>query len=69
MNPILVTVILCIVCVAAGIAAGFFAGERYRKHTAELAIGSAEEEAKRIVNDAIKSAEGKKKEAVLEGNL
>ncbi|ARP49698.1 MULTISPECIES: ribonuclease Y [Caproicibacterium] len=67
MNPILVTVILCIVCVAAGIAAGFFAGERYRKHTAELAIGSAEEEAKRIVNDAIKSAEGKKKEAVLEG--
>ena len=30
-------------------------------------IGSAEEEAKRIVSDAIKSAEAKKKEVVLEG--
>ena len=66
LNPVIV-IVLCIVCFAAGIAAGFFAGERHRKQTAELAIGSAEEEAKRIVNDALKSAQAKQKETILEG--
>ena len=32
-----------------------------------MEIGSAEQEAKRIVGDAIKTAESKKREAVLEG--
>ena len=44
-----------------------FAGIAIRKNSAEKEIGSAEEEAKRIVSDAIKSAEAKKKEVVLEG--
>ena len=39
----------------------------YRKNKAESEIGSAEQEAKRIVADAVKSAEAKKKEIVLEG--
>lgn len=44
----------------------FIFGMTYRKHKAESEIGSAEEQAKRILSDAMKSAEAKKKEAVLE---
>nr|WP_313293375.1 ribonuclease Y [Faecalispora jeddahensis] len=45
----------------------FFAGIGHRKKVAESVIGSAEQEAKRIVSDAIKAAEAKKKETILEG--
>ena len=45
---------------------GFVAGEIYRKKVAEKAIGSATEEAKRIVNNALTTAESKKREAILE---
>ena len=38
----------------------------YRKKVAEREISSAEDEAKRIINDAIKSAERKKREALVE---
>ena len=31
----------------------FIAGSNHRKHTAEAEIGSAEQEAKRLVNEAI----------------
>ena len=41
-------------------------GGENRKRTAEAKIGSAEEEAKRIVNDAIKAAEQKRKETIIE---
>ena len=41
-------------------------GIRYRKQVSEKEISSAEEEGKRIINEAIKSAETKKKEALLE---
>ncbi len=62
---------LCIVIAAAAavIVGGlaFFLGMNYRKNKAESEIGSAEQEAKRIVSDAVKSAEAKKKEIVLEG--
>ncbi len=44
----------------------FLAGFTYRKKSGEKQIGSAREEAKRIINDAIKTAETKKKEALLE---
>ena len=44
----------------------FFLGIRYRKTVSEKEISSAEEEGKRIINEAIKSAETKKKEALLE---
>ena len=44
----------------------FFLGVKYRKKVAEARIGSAEDEATRIVNDAIKSAEQKRKEAIVE---
>ena len=50
-----------------GIVLGAFVGVVYRKKVAEAEIGSAEQEAMRIVSDAMKNAEAKKKEAILEG--
>jgi len=44
----------------------FIAGFLYRKKTGEKQIGSAKDEAKRIINDAIQTANTKKKEALLE---
>lgn len=59
--------IIAVVCaVSAGVVC-FFVGIAHRKKQAELAMGSAEQEAKRIISEAIKTAEAKKKEAVLEG--
>ena len=61
-------VIICIVAaLLVGAAIGVFFGIQLRKSTAEKEIGSAEEEAKKIVSDAIKTAEAKKKEVILEG--
>ena len=45
---------------------GFISGSAYRRRSAEATIGSAEDEARRILNDAMKTAEQKKKEALLE---
>ena len=62
---------LCIlIAVAAAVICGglaFLAGIDHRKKKAEGLLGSAEQEAKRIVSDAIKTSEAKKKETVLEG--
>ena len=44
----------------------FFLGYQYRKRNAEKEIGSAEQEATRILNEALKSAESKKREALVE---
>ena len=65
MSPIL-TVVLVLVAAAIAGALGFYLGGENRKRTAEAKIGSAEEEAKRIVNDAIKAAEQKRKETIIE---
>ena len=59
--------LLCILVGAVCAAAAFYAGTLYRKKVSEAKIGSAEEEANRIVSDAIKKAEAKKKEILLEG--
>ncbi|MCD7844456.1 MAG: Rnase Y domain-containing protein, partial [Oscillospiraceae bacterium] len=59
-------IILFIALCAAALLCGFFLGIRYRKRVGEREIGSAEEEAKKILNEAIKSAESKKREALLE---
>ena len=61
-----ITIIVCIVvAVVVGVAA-FFLGVTYRRKVAEAEIMSAEDEAKRLVSDAIKAAESKKKEALVE---
>lgn len=60
--PIIVGVVVGIIAIIAG----FFIGMLYRKRIAEATIGSAEEKAKNMVNEAIKEASAKKKEALLE---
>ena len=56
---------LAIVLIVAFCVIGFVLGMTYRKKVAEREISSAEDEAKRIINDAIKSAESKKREALV----
>lgn len=67
-TPYVIT--LCVLTFLSGAAiAGFVAfkkGIAYRKQQAEAAIGSAEKEAKRIVDDAAKEADTKKKVALIE---
>ncbi len=48
------------------LAAGFGIGIGYRKKVAEREIGSAEAEATRLINEAIRSGENRKKEMLLE---
>jgi len=60
----LVTAIVISVAVAGVLF--FLLGYSYRKKVSEKEISSAEEEARRIINEAIKSSEGKKREALLE---
>ncbi|MBE6605698.1 MAG: ribonuclease Y [Ruminococcaceae bacterium] len=60
------TAIAAIVAVIVGLGLGFLGGVIYRKKVAEAEIGSAEEQAKRIVDDGFKEAETLKKEALLE---
>ena len=59
-------VVIIVACVVVAAAAGIAAGIVYRKKVAEATIGSAQQEATRIVNDAVSKAESKKKEAILE---
>lgn len=66
MNP---TVIAIIAAAAAAVVfgvLGFILGGLHRKKVAEAAIGSATEEATRIVNQAVQTAENKKRESILE---
>ena len=59
-------VIAALIGLAAGGAVCFPLGIRYRKQVSEKEISSAEEEGTRIINEAIKSAEAKKREALVE---
>ena len=61
-----IAIILIVVGTVAGIAAGFGFGIVYRKKVAEREIGSAEQEATRLINEAIRSGENRKKEMLLE---
>ena len=65
--PDLITIIVGVAACVVGIIVGIIIGVAYRKSVAEKEIGSAEQEANRIVSDAMKTAEAKKKEAILEG--
>ncbi len=63
-------ILWCVITFFAGgiifAAAAFFVGVKYRKRVAEAEIGSAEEEAKRIIADGEKESERKKREALIE---
>ncbi len=62
---IIASVVALVLVVLTGIIC-FSAGVAHRKRIAEAAIGSAEQEAKRVIENALKSASAKKKEALLE---
>ena len=62
-----IQLVLAVLVAGAVCAVGFFfLGFNCRKKIAEKEISSAEEEARRILNEAIKSSESKKREALLE---
>ena len=66
MDPIIAVILIIVAAAVAGTAA-FFGGIQYRKKVGETQIGSAEIEAKRIVEEANREAEATKKEAVIAG--
>ncbi|MEG2097650.1 MAG: ribonuclease Y [Pseudoflavonifractor sp.] len=67
MLPIWLTIVIGVICLAVGILViGVPLGVQWRKRVSEKEISSAEEEAKRIINESIKSAESKKREALVE---
>ena len=59
-------IIYAVVGAVVGVALGFLFGVIYRKKVAEREIGSAEMEATRLINEAIRSGESRKKEMLLE---
>ena len=59
-------IIFAVIGIVVGLAIGFFIGMIYRKKVAEREIGSAEMEATRLINEAIRSGESRKKEMLLE---
>ncbi len=65
MGPIHI-VLTAVIATLAGLGGGFLIGVKYRKHVAEAEIGSAEAQARKILEDGIKSAESRKKEALIE---
>ena len=59
-------IILIVVAAVVCLGIGFGVGMAYRKKIAEREIGSAEQEATRLINEAIRSGESRKKEMLLE---
>ena len=60
------TIIIALIAAAISGVVCFILGSAHRKKTAEGLIGSANEEATRIVNQAVTEAETKKRESILE---
>jgi ribonuclease Y len=60
------SIIFAVIGIIVGLAIGFFVGMIYRKKVAERENGSAELEATRLINEAIRSGESRKKELLLE---
>ena len=64
--PVWTTVIIAVGCFIVALIIGALLGIAYRKKVAEAEIGSAEAQAKKIIEEGTKIAETKKKEALLE---
>ena len=60
------TIVVAVVVAVVALIIGSLLGWNRRKSVAEKEISSAEEEATRIINEAIKGAENKKREAMVE---
>ncbi|PHV71730.1 ribonuclease Y [Sporanaerobium hydrogeniformans] len=66
MKSIVIIVIVAIVLIVLVGIIAFSSGVLYRKRIAEALIGSAEEKSRKIIDDAIKTGEAKKREMLLE---
>ena len=65
MDPILAAVI-CVVAVIITAVVVWIVAENFHKNSAKSKIGNAEERAREIIDDAVKTAEAKKRESMLE---
>jgi len=65
MNPLIIAVVM-LVLIAAAAALAFSVGKKQATKEYELKVGSAETRARAIIDDAVKTAETKKREALLE---
>ena len=63
-NPLFYVIAVAVVLVVAVVC--FLLGSAFRRKADKTALGTAEEEARKIVSDAIKNAEAKKKELLIE---
>lgn len=57
---------ISIICAVIGLLLGMIVGIFYRKRIAEAKVGVAEDRANKIVDEAVKDAEARKKEILLE---
>lgn len=64
--PSLTTIVVCAIIVIVAIIVTWFSAIAYRKNIAEAKIGKAEDKARDIIDDALKTAEAKKREILLE---
>ncbi|MBQ9155542.1 MAG: ribonuclease Y [Eubacterium sp.] len=60
------TIIAVLVAVAIAVVITYFATLNYHRKVSEAKIGSAEQKAREIIDDAVKTADAKKREALLE---
>lgn len=65
-DPVVAAIIAAVIAAVVFGVAGFLLGYIIRKKSAEKEIGSATEEAKRIVSDALTTAENRKRELIIE---
>jgi ribonuclease Y len=65
MNPVIMVLVLLVI-IAAAAALAFAFGKKQATKEYELKVGSAETRARSIIDDAVKTAETKKREALLE---
>ena len=66
LKDILIPILIGVAALVVGMLVGALIGYTMRKKTAEQKIGSAEKEAERIVSDAMKAGEAKRKEMIVE---
>ena len=66
LKDILIPILIGVAALVVGMLVGALIGYTMRKKTAEKKIGSAEKEAERIVSDAMKAGEAKRKEMIVE---
>ena len=62
----LVTIIIAIVALFVGVLAGFLVAKSYHQKVTDQKVGGAEQQARAIIDEAVKTAETKKKEILIE---